>query len=185
MTMSIKVQVIVYSMYGHVYKMAQAVVEGAKQDPGAEVSLYQVAELIPDDVLEKQGAKTAKAAFSKVPVATVDQLADAHAIIFGTPTRFGNMATQMRNFLDQTGPLWAKGSLLGKIGSVFASTATQHGGQETTLTSFHTTLLQHGMVIVPLVNRVWRTWATLLAARPMTRRHWQDRKAHGNRVRTN
>jgi NAD(P)H dehydrogenase (quinone) len=125
--MSIQVQVIFYSMYGHVYKMAQAVVEGAKQVPGAEVSLYQVAELIPDDVLEKYGAKAAKAAFSKVPVATVYQLADAHAIIFGTPTRFGNMAAQMRNFLDQTGPLWTKGSLLGKIGSVFASTATQHG----------------------------------------------------------
>ena len=146
--MSSKVQVIFYSMYGHVHKMAQAVVEGAKQVPGTELSLYQVAELIPDDVLEKYGAKAAKAAFSKVPVATVDQLADAHAIIFGTPTRFGNMAAQMRNFLDQTGPLWAKGSLIGKIGSVFASTATQHGGQETTLTSFHTTLLHHGMVIV-------------------------------------
>jgi NAD(P)H dehydrogenase (quinone) len=91
--------------------------------------LYQVAELIPDDVLEKYGAKAAKAGFSKVPVATVDQLADAHAIIFGTPTRFGNMAAQMRNFLDQTGPLWAKGSLIGKIGSVFASTATQHAGR--------------------------------------------------------
>jgi NAD(P)H dehydrogenase (quinone) len=148
MTMSIKVQVIFYSMYGHVYKMAQAVVEGAKQVPGTEVSLYQVAELVPDEVLEKYGAKAAKAAFSKLPIATVDQLADAHAIIFGTPTRFGNMAAQMRNFLDQTGPLWAKGALIGKIGSVFASTGTQHGGQETTLTSFHTTLLHHGMVIV-------------------------------------
>jgi NAD(P)H dehydrogenase (quinone) len=146
--MSIKVQVIFYSMYGHVYKMAQAVVEGAKQVPGVEVSLYQVAELMPDEVLEKYGAKAAKAAFSKVPVATVDQLADAHAIIFGTPTRFGNMAAQMRNFLDQTGPLWLKGSLIGKIGSVFASTGTQHGGQETTITSFHTTLLHQGMVIV-------------------------------------
>jgi NAD(P)H dehydrogenase (quinone) len=135
-------------MYGHVYKMAQAVVEGAKQVPGVEVSLYQVAELMPDEVLEKYGAKAAKAAFSKVPVATVDQLADAHAIIFGTPTRFGNMAAQMRNFLDQTGPLWLKGSLIGKIGSVFASTGTQHGGQETTITSFHTTLLHQGMVIV-------------------------------------
>ena len=148
MSISIKVQVIFYSMYGHIYKMAQAVAEGAKQVPGTEVSLYQVAELIPDDVLEKYGAKAAKAAFSKVPVATVDQLADAHAIIFGTPTRFGNMAAQMRNFLDQTGPLWAKGSLIGKIGSLFASTTTQHGGQDTTLTSFHTTLLHHGMVIV-------------------------------------
>ncbi|HEV8074819.1 MAG TPA: NAD(P)H:quinone oxidoreductase [Candidatus Acidoferrum sp.] len=146
--MAIKVQVIFYSMYGHVYKMAQAVVEGAKQVPGVEVSVYQVAELMPDEVLEKYGAKAAKAAFSKVPVATVDQLADAHAIIFGTPTRFGNMAAQMRNFLDQTGPLWLKGSLIGKIGSVFASTGTQHGGQETTITSFHTTLLHQGMVIV-------------------------------------
>ena len=146
--MSIKVQVIFYSMYGHVYRMAEAVAEGAKQVPGAEVSLYQVQELIPDDVLEKYGAKGAKAAFAKIPVAKVDQLAEAHAIIFGTPTRFGNMAAQMRNFLDQTGPLWMKGSLIGKVGSVFASTGTQHGGQETTITSFHSTLLHHGMVIV-------------------------------------
>jgi NAD(P)H dehydrogenase (quinone) len=146
--MSVKVQVIFYSMYGHVYRMAQAIVEGAKQVPGAEVSLYQVQELVPDEVLEKYGAKGAKAAFSKIPIATVDQLADANAIIFGTPTRFGNMAAQMRNFLDQTGGLWAKGSLIGKVGSVFASTGSQHGGQETTLTSFHTTLLHQGMVIV-------------------------------------
>ena len=138
--MSIKVQVIFYSMYDHIYRMAEAVLEGAKQVPGAEVSLYQVAELLPDDVLEKYGAKAAKAAFAKVPVATVDQLADAHAIIFGTPTRFGNMAVPMRNFLDQTGGIWLKGSLIGKVGSVFASTGTQHGGQETTITSFHTTL---------------------------------------------
>ncbi|MGB8325279.1 MAG: NAD(P)H:quinone oxidoreductase [Candidatus Acidiferrum sp.] len=146
--MSIKVQVIFYSMYGHVYKMAQAVAEGVKQVPGAEVSISQVAELVPDDVLEKYGAKTAKASFANVPIATVDQLPEAHAIIFGTPTRFGNMAAQMRNFLDQTGPLWMKGALIGKVGSVFASTASQHGGQETTLTSFHTTLLHQGMIIV-------------------------------------
>jgi len=146
--MSIKVQVIFYSMYGHVYKMAQAVVEGVKQVPGAEVSISQVAELVPDDVLEKYGAKAARASFASVPIATVDQLPEAHAIIFGTPTRFGNMAAQMRNFLDQTGPLWLKGALIGKIGSVFASTASQHGGQETTLTSFHTTLLHQGMIIV-------------------------------------
>jgi NAD(P)H dehydrogenase (quinone) len=146
--MAIKVQVIFYSMYGHVYKMAQAVVEGAKQVPGTEVSLYQVQEILPEDVLEKYGAKAAKSAFAKVPVATVDQLPEAHAIIFGTPTRFGNMAAQMRNFLDQTGQLWLKGSLIGKVGSVFASTATQHGGQETTITSFHSTLLHQGMVIV-------------------------------------
>ncbi len=146
--MSINVQVIFYSMYGHVYRMAEAIVEGAKQVPGANVSLYQVQELMPEDVLEKYGAKAAKAAFANVPVAKVDQLADAHAIIFGTPTRFGNMAAQMRNFLDQTGQLWAKGALIGKVGSVFASTGTQHGGQETTITSFHTTLLHHGMIIV-------------------------------------
>jgi NAD(P)H dehydrogenase (quinone) len=146
--MSIKVQVIFYSMYGHVYKMAQAVAEGVKQVSAAEVSVYQVAELIPDDILEKYGAKAAKASFANVPVATVDKLPEADAIIFGTPTRFGNMAAQMRNFLDQTGALWGKGALVGKVGSVFASTGTQHGGQETTITSFHSTLLHHGMVIV-------------------------------------
>src|SRR5215469_15651811 len=148
--MSIKVQVIFYSMYGHVYRMAEAVAEGANQVSGAEISLYQVPELVPDDVLEKYGAKAARASFASVPVAKVDQLPEAHAIIFGTPTRFGNMAAQMRNFLDQTGQLWLKGALIGKVGSVFASTATQHGGQETTITSFHTTLLHHGMVIVGL-----------------------------------
>jgi NAD(P)H dehydrogenase (quinone) len=146
--MSIKVLVVFYSMYGHVYKLAEAVVDGAKQVPGAEVSLLQVPELVPDDVLEKHGAKAARASFARIPIATVNHLADAHAIIFGTPTRFGNMAAQMRNFLDQTGPLWAKGALVGKVGSVFASTATQHGGQETTITSFHSTLLHHGMIIV-------------------------------------
>ena len=146
--MSIKVEVIFYSMYGHVYKMAQAVAEGVKQVSGAEVSMYQVAELIPDAALEKYGAKAAKASFANVPVATVDKLTEADAIIFGTPTRFGNMAAQMRNFLDQTGALWGKGALVGKVGSVFASTGTQHGGQETTITSFHSTLLHHGMIIV-------------------------------------
>src|ERR1700693_1858068 len=146
--MSIKVQVIFYSMYGHVYKMAQAVVRGVEPVPGPEVSISQVAELVPDDVLEKYGAKAARASFASVPIATVDQLPEAHAIIFGTPTRFGNMAAQMRNFLDQTGALWGKGALVGKVGSVFASTGTQHGGQETTITSFHSTLLHHGMVIV-------------------------------------
>lgn len=146
--MSVKVQVVFYSMYGHVYKMAEAVVEGVQQVPGAEVSLYQVPEHLPDNVLEQYGATGAKAAFAKIPVAKVEQLPEADAILFGTPTRFGNMAGQMRNFLDQTGQLWLKGALIGKVGSVFASTATQHGGQETTITSFHTTLLHHGMVIV-------------------------------------
>ena len=146
--MSIKVQVVFYSMYGHVYKRAQAVAEGVKLVSGAEVSLYQVAELMPDDILEKYGAKAAKASFANVPLAAVDKLVEADAIIFGTPTRFGNMAAQMRNFLDQTGALWGKGALVGKVGSVFASTGTQHGGKETTITSFHSTLLHHGMIIV-------------------------------------
>jgi len=143
-----KIQVIFYSMYGHVHTMAQAVAEGARSVEGAEVSVYQVPELVPDHVLERSGATAARAGFESVPVATTEQLAEADAIIFGTPTRFGNMCAQMRNFLDQTGGLWAKGALIGKVGSVFASTATQHGGQETTITSFHTTLLHHGMIIV-------------------------------------
>jgi NAD(P)H:quinone oxidoreductase type IV len=146
--MSVNVQVIFYSMYGHVHRVAEAVAEGARGVEGADVSVYRVAELVPDEVLEKSGAKAAQQAFAQVPVATTAQLADADAIIFGTPTRFGNMAAQMRNFLDQTGGLWASGALIGKVGSVFTSTATQHGGQETTITSFHTTLLHHGMVIV-------------------------------------
>lgn len=146
--MATKIQVVFYSMYGHVHRLAEAVAEGAREVNGAEVSLYQVPELVPDEVLEKSGAKTARASFAQVPIARPEQLADADAIIFGTPTRFGNMCAQMRNFLDQTGGLWMKGSLVGKVGSVFTSTATQHGGQETTITSFHTTLLHQGMVIV-------------------------------------
>ena len=146
--MATKIQVVFYSMYGHIYRMAEAIVAGAREVAGTEVALYQVAELVPDDVLEKSGAKAARAAFAQVPLAKPEQLADAHAIIFGTPTRFGNMCAQMRNFLDQTGGLWMSGGLIGKVGSVFTSTASQHGGQETTLTSFHTTLLHQGMVIV-------------------------------------
>jgi NAD(P)H dehydrogenase (quinone) len=146
--MKIKVQIVFYSMYGHTYKMAEAVAEGAREVEDVEVSLYQVPELVPEEVLERAGAKAARAAFAHIPVAKPEQLAEADAIIFGTPTRFGNMCAQMRNFLDQTGPLWMKGALIGKVGSVFTSTATQHGGQETTLTSFHSTLLHHGMIIV-------------------------------------
>jgi NAD(P)H dehydrogenase (quinone) len=134
-------------MYGHLYQMAQAVVEGAAQVPDTEVSLHQVAELVPAEALERTGAAAARASFAHVPFAVPAQLAEADAIIFGTPTRFGNMAAQMRNFLDQTGGLWAQGALIGKVGSVFTSTATQHGGQETTITSFHSTLLHHGMLI--------------------------------------
>jgi len=142
------VQVIFYSMYGHVYQLAEAVAEGARELEGADVSLFQVAELVPEEILVKSGAKKAREAFARVPVATVDQLAEADALLFGTPTRFGMMCAQMRNFLDQTGPLWAKGALVGKVGSVFGCTGTQHGGQETTLTSFHTTLLHLGMIVV-------------------------------------
>jgi len=145
--MSAKVQVIFYSMYGHVYKMAEAVVAGAR-DVGAQVQLYQVAELVPDETLERMGAKAARQVFAHIPLAKPEQMTEADAIIFGTPTRFGNMCAQMRNFLDQTGQLWLKGGLVGKVGSVFTSTASQHGGQETTLTSFHSTLLHHGMIIV-------------------------------------
>jgi NAD(P)H:quinone oxidoreductase type IV len=146
--MPAKIQVIFYSMYGHIYRMAEAIVAGAKEESGTEVSLYQVPELVPDEILEKSGAKAARAAFAHVPIAKVDHLPDADAIIFGTPTRFGNMCAQMRNFLDQTGGLWVKGALVGKAGSVFASTGTQHGGQETTITSFHNTLFHLGMVVV-------------------------------------
>jgi NAD(P)H dehydrogenase (quinone) len=143
-----KIHVVFYSMYGHIYRMAEAVAEGAREVEGAEVSLFQVPETVPDAILEKMGATAAKKAFAHVPVADPDRLAEADAVIFGTPTRFGNMTGQMRNFLDRTSNLWAKGALIGKVGSVFASTATQHGGQETTITSFHLTLLHHGMIIV-------------------------------------
>jgi NAD(P)H dehydrogenase (quinone) len=143
-----KIQVVFYSMYGHIYKMAEAVAAGARSVSDTEVTLLQVPELVPDAVLEKSGAKTARAAFAHVPTAKPEQLAEADAIIFGTGTRFGNMTAQMRNFLDQTGSLWLSGGLIGKVGSVFTSTATQHGGQETTITSFHSTLLHQGMVIV-------------------------------------
>ena len=145
-----KLKVVFYSMYGHIHKMAEAVAEGAREIEGAEVELLQVPELIPDEVLEKSGAKKLRQAFAHIPVAKPADLADADAIIFGTPTRYGNMCAQMRNFLDQTGGLWAQNALVGKVGSVFTSSATQHGGQETTITSFHTTLLHHGMVIVGL-----------------------------------
>ena len=146
--MTAKIQVVFYSMYGHVYRMAEAVAEGAREVGATAVSLWQVSELVPDEILETSGAKAARAAFAHVPTAKPAQLTDADAIIFGTPTRFGNMAAQMRNFLDQTGSLWLNGALVGKVGSVFASTATQHGGQETTIVSFHHTLLHQGMIIV-------------------------------------
>jgi NAD(P)H:quinone oxidoreductase type IV len=146
--MATRIKVVFYSMYGHVYKMAEAIAQGADEIPDTHVMLLQVPEVMSDAALEKSGALAAREAFAHIPIATLDNLADADGIVFGTPTRFGNMCGQMCNFLDQTGSLWMKGALVGKVGSVFTSTATQHGGQETTLTSFHTTLLHHGMIIV-------------------------------------
>jgi NAD(P)H dehydrogenase (quinone) len=145
-----KALIVFYSTYGHVYKMAQAVAEGVKEVAGAQVELRRVPETLPEDVLQKMGAVEAQKAFADIPVCKVDELASADAIIFGTPTRFGNMCGQMRQFLDATGQLWLQGSLVGKVGSVFASTATQHGGQESTLLSFHITLLHQGLVVVGL-----------------------------------
>ena len=141
-----KVLVLYYSSWGHVEKMALAAAEGAKSVQGVEVDVKRVPELVPDAVAQQFHYKTDQAA----PIAEPNELADYDAVIFGTPTRYGNMAAQMKNFIDQTGGLWAQGKLVGKVGSVFTSTATQHGGQETTLTSFHTVLLHHGMVIVGL-----------------------------------
>ena len=142
-----KIKVIFYSMYGHNYKMATAVGEGA-QSAGATVELLQVPELVPDAILESSGAKKARDVFKNIPIAKVDDMADADGLIFGTPTRYGNMCAQMRNFLDQAGGLWAKGALENKVASVFTSSNTQHGGQESTILSFHTTLLHLGMIIV-------------------------------------
>jgi NAD(P)H dehydrogenase (quinone) len=142
--MMTKVLVLYYSSYGHLETMAGAIAEGAKSVSGTQVDIKRVPELVPEEAAKKSGLKLDQAA----PVAAVDDLANYDAIIFGAPTRFGMMAAQMRNFLDQTGSLWVKGALIGKIGSVFTSTATQHGGQESTILSFHTTLLHQGMVIV-------------------------------------
>jgi NAD(P)H dehydrogenase (quinone) len=140
-----KILVLYYSSYGHIETMAQAVAEGARS-VGAEVAIKRVPETVPE--------ATAKAAHFKLeqvaPFATVDELADYDAIIVGVPTRFGNMAAQMKSFLDQTGGLWFAGKLVGKVGSVFTSTATQHGGQESTILSTHTVLLHQGMIIVGL-----------------------------------
>ncbi|GLI40113.1 NAD(P)H:quinone oxidoreductase [Geobacter hydrogenophilus] len=145
-----KVLIPFYSMYGHIYRMAEAVAEGVREVPGAEAVLRRVPETLPDEVLTKMGAVEPQKAFAHIPVCTVDELAAADAIIFGTPTRFGNMCGQMRQFLDATGGLWVKGSLVGKAGGVFTSSATQHGGQESTVLTFHTFLLHQGMVVAGL-----------------------------------
>ncbi|TLM65900.1 MAG: NAD(P)H:quinone oxidoreductase [Deltaproteobacteria bacterium] len=145
-----KVLVLYYSMYGHVHRLAEAVAEGIAEVPGAVAVLRRVPETLPVEVLEKMGAVEAQKGMAHIPVGTVEELAGYDAIIFGTPTRFGNMCGQMRQFLDATGGLWLKGALVGKAGSVFTSAATQHGGQESTILTFHTYLLHQGMVIVGL-----------------------------------
>jgi NAD(P)H dehydrogenase (quinone) len=145
-----KVLIVHYSMYGHIYRMAEAVAEGVNEVAGCEAVIKRVPETLSSEVLGTMGALEAGKSMAHIPVATVDDLVAADAVIFGTPTRFGNMCGQMRQFLDATGQLWMKGSLVGKIGSVFASSATQHGGQESTILSFHITLLHQGMVVVGL-----------------------------------
>jgi NAD(P)H dehydrogenase (quinone) len=146
----VKVLIVFYSMYGHIYKMAEAAAEGVRSVPGAEAVLRRVPETLPAEVLRKMGAAEPQKAFAHIPVCSVEELAGAEAILFGTPTRFGNMCGQMRQFLDATGQLWVRGSLVGKPGSVFTSSNTQHGGQEATILSFHLTLLHQGMIVVGL-----------------------------------
>ena len=145
-----KIYIVFHSLYGHVYEMAKAVAKGAGKVEGAEVNIFQVPETLQEEVIAKMGATEAKKAFADVPVIQPEMLAEADGILFGTPTRFGMMTAQMRAFLDATGGLWMNGSLIGKAGGVFTSSATQHGGQESTILNFHTTLLHHGMVIVGL-----------------------------------
>jgi len=145
-----KVLIVFYSMYGHIRQITEAVAEGVREVPGCEAIVKRVPETLSPDILGKMGALEAQKNMAHIPVATVEDLENADAIIFGTPTRFGNMCGQMRQFLDATGGLWVKGALVGKVGSVFASSATQHGGQESTILSFHITLLHQGMVIVGL-----------------------------------
>ncbi|MFA7543946.1 MAG: NAD(P)H:quinone oxidoreductase [Candidatus Cloacimonadaceae bacterium] len=145
-----KVLVLFYSAYGHTYQLAKAVAEGAKTIDNIEVALKRVPETLPEELQKSIGIYEAQKAFADIPIATIEELPEYDAIIFGTPTRFGMMASQMKAFLDGTGGLWAKGALIGKIGSVFTSTATQHGGQETTIFTFYTVLLHHGMLVAGL-----------------------------------
>lgn len=145
-----KVLVLFYSMYGHTYKMAEAVAEGARSVKGAEVDIRKVPETLSQETLAKMGAVEAQKAFAHIPIAKVDDIEKYDAVIFGTPTRYGNMTGQMRQFLDATGTLWAMDALVGKVGSVFTSTGTEHGGQESTILTFHVNLLHFGMVIVGL-----------------------------------
>lgn len=146
--MSVRVKIIFYSLYGHIFRMAEAVADGAREVSGAEVELLQVAETLPTEVLQKMGAVEAKQAFAHIPVADPKKLAEADAVFFGTGTRFGSATAQMQAFFDATGSHWNSGALVGKVGSLFTSTASQHGGQETTLLSMMTFLLHQGMVVV-------------------------------------
>jgi len=145
-----KLLILYYSMFGHVHRMAEAVAEGARQVDGVEVILRRVPETLPQAVLEKVGATEPRKKFAHVPICTLQELGEADAVIFGTPTRFGNMCGQMRQFFDATGGIWKAGSLIGKVGSVFTSSAPPHGGQESTILSVHITLLHHGMIIAGL-----------------------------------
>jgi NAD(P)H dehydrogenase (quinone) len=146
--MGVKVQVVFHSLYGHVFELAKAVAEGAGEVPGAEVTLARVAETLSDDVLAKMGATESVKAFADVPLADPQALGEADVVLLGTPTRYGLPTAQMQAFLDRTGGLWAKGALVGKVGGAFTSTATQHGGQETTLVHLHTFFYHQGMVVV-------------------------------------
>lgn len=143
-----KINIIFHSLYGHIYHLAEAIKKGAEEVAGADVGIFRVEESLSDEILEMMHATEALEMFEHIEVATLDHLSEADALIFGTPTRFGMMSAQMRGFLDATGGLWLEGALISKVGSVFTSSATQHGGQESTILSFHTTLLHHGMIIV-------------------------------------
>jgi len=148
--MQIKVLVVFYSMYGHVHRLAEAAAKGARAVSDVIVSVRRVPETLPDHILEEMGAVEPAKRMADIPVCRVEELGEADAVIFGTPTRFGNMCGQMRQFLDDTGPLWLKGKLVGKVGSVLTSSNTQHGGQESTILTFHATLLHQGMIIAGL-----------------------------------
>ena len=150
----VKINIIFHSIHGHIYKMAEAVAAGAREVEGAEVGIYQVPETLPPEVIEKMGAIETKKLFAHIPVLNRDMykdvLADADALIFGTPTRFGMMTAEMRTVLDGLGGLWSQDAFVGKVGSVFTSSNTQHGGQESTILTFHVSLLHLGMIIVGL-----------------------------------
>jgi NAD(P)H dehydrogenase (quinone) len=145
-----KLVVLYYSLYGHIYAMADAVAKGAREVKGTDVLMRRVPETLPREIIEKMGAGKSQDSQSAIPVITLDELASADAIVVGTPTRYGNPVAQISQFFDSTGQLWAKGALVGKVGSAFPASATQHGGNEATILSVHKTLLHHGMIIVGL-----------------------------------